>query len=543
MMFSRMHSIVIFIALCMVSTIIVKADEKSFDIVMKPQGDASTSKAALGLVIIGGSQIPTFGYQDIAHGIQVALKDKASVYVAIPALAFDFAALQVETIAPKAVKQLHDAGLPMGAPIFYAGHGIGGAFLSYYVHDKKPVASGMILMGAGLDRKYRDESKIPFPVPTLTLAAELDGLYRVTRVAETYYHLFMKPGVDVVTNLKEFPVIVLRGQSHMQFAKAAPPSNVVKDDLLPEVEDEVARERISQSIGTFIAANLKGRHEDVSALEFAVVSTADVIEPIVNAMEIEGNIHLFDDTIQSSIFTSNFSAIIGAGVRSLDEMKNLKVTVEDNFSTGFAVPPSYPPHGLPSIVKSSDCKDGDCSVTLSTRSQSVFERDPIFMDIGYAPLTAYEIRTKLLSRQAILKAVGYDDADFEVVDAHTNICAEINDASIEFGLSMLSHEARGRFERIGLPLVTAEDAGPFNTGPAFMFFKPLQLNEIKDENGVAYRTEVVAPWLGTADDYTIKKVAGVHYCKILSPARVVEYAMIDGLRAKGGLSSKLLKQK
>lgn len=541
MTFSTMRVIALFLTFCIVLTL-VQADDSSFDIVMKPQGDSSSSKPALGLVIIGGSQIPTFGYQDIAHGIQVAMQDTTSVYVAIPALAFDFAALQVDTIAPKAVKQLHDAGLPMGSPIFYAGHGIGGAFLSYYVHDKKPVASGMILMGAGLDRKYREESKTPFPVPTLTLAAELDGLYRVTRVAETYYHLFMKQGSDVVTNMKKFPVIVLRGQSHMQFAKAAPPSNVVKDDLLPEVEDAVARDNISQSIALFIAANLFGMKDDVSALEFAVISSGDVIEPIVNAMEVEGNVHLFDDSIQSSIFTSNFSAIIGAGVRSLDEVKNLKVSVEDQFSTGFALPPSYPPHGIPSIVTSSDCKTGSCSIKLSTRSQAMFERDPIFMDIGYAPLTAYEIRTKLLSRQVILKALGFDDADFEVLDAHSNICAEINDASIEFGLSMLSHEARERFDRIGLPLVTAEDAGPFNTGPAFMFFNPLQLNEITDERGVAYRTEVVAPWLGTADDYAIKKVAGVHYCKILSPARVVEYAMIDGLRAKGGLSNKVLKQ-
>jgi len=44
-------------------------------------------------------------------------------------------------------------------------------------------------MGAALARKYRNnEYKVNYPVPTLTLSGELDGLFRIFRIAESFYH-------------------------------------------------------------------------------------------------------------------------------------------------------------------------------------------------------------------------------------------------------------------------------------------------------------------------------------------------------------------
>ena len=48
MMFSKMHAISLFITFFIVSTVVQADDDKSFDIVMKPQGDASSSKPAMG---------------------------------------------------------------------------------------------------------------------------------------------------------------------------------------------------------------------------------------------------------------------------------------------------------------------------------------------------------------------------------------------------------------------------------------------------------------------------------------------------------------
>lgn len=62
-----------------------------------------------------------------------------------------------------------------------------------------------------------------YDTPTLTIGGSKDGLMRVTRVAESYWHQ--------VSNIYEtqasmFPVEVLSGVAHYQFAGGVPPSFV-----------------------------------------------------------------------------------------------------------------------------------------------------------------------------------------------------------------------------------------------------------------------------------------------------------------------------
>jgi hypothetical protein len=67
-------------------------------------------------------------------------------------------------------------------------------------------------------------------------------------------------------------------------------------------------------------------------------------------------------------------------------------------------------------------------------------------------------------------------------------------------------------------------------GPCWIWHE-LEFNPSADGNTV----EVNSPQFGTAVDYPMKKVAGFHYCKVLSPARVMEWLYVDGLRAKYSL--------
>jgi len=62
-----------------------------------------------------------------------------------------------------------------------------------YAKGKSSQISGMILTGSVLLRNTRSiqndgTTKFDFDVPTLTLNGELDGLLRISRGAESYWH-------------------------------------------------------------------------------------------------------------------------------------------------------------------------------------------------------------------------------------------------------------------------------------------------------------------------------------------------------------------
>jgi hypothetical protein len=91
-------------------------------------------------------------------------------------------------------------------------------------------------------------------MPTLTIGGTKDGLMRVTRVAESYWHQ--------ITNIDPsqeglFPVDVLEGVSHYQFAGGEPPSFVQKNDLKGDVSDADARNMVGESMATFISSMVK----------------------------------------------------------------------------------------------------------------------------------------------------------------------------------------------------------------------------------------------------------------------------------------------
>merc|ERR1719215_2585067 len=98
-------------------------------------------------------------------------------------------------------------------------------------------------MGAYLVRKYYES----YPIPTMALGGELDGLTRCTRFAEGYYHQIVhaaNPSSAVAT----FPVIVLKGVSHMQFSSGTPPTLVKDRDLKPEVTYAEAHTTIAAAV-------------------------------------------------------------------------------------------------------------------------------------------------------------------------------------------------------------------------------------------------------------------------------------------------------
>jgi len=73
-------------------------------------------------------------------------------------------------------------------------------------------------------------------------------------------------------------------------------------------------------------------------------------------------------------------------------------------------------------------------------------------------------------------------------------------------------------------MVTGDDKGPYNEGPLWIWtFMKYGVNDDKTV------MTVQSPMMRTPTTYPIKSAAGFHYCKVLSPFRVLEHIYTDSL--------------
>mmetsp|Transcript_19877 Transcript_19877/g.14320 ORF Transcript_19877/g.14320 Transcript_19877/m.14320 type:complete len:211 (-) Transcript_19877:723-1355(-) len=171
-----------------------------------------------------------------------------------------------------------------GDNIFMAAHSLGGVMTQWYQEDH-PEILGSVLMGSTLLRSYHNltddgETFFRFPSPVLTLGGTKDGLMRVTRIAEAYYHAVQ----NIESSQKDmFPVVTVEGGSHMSFMSGVPPSAVLKSDLNPEISENDAHKFCAQQMVTFIG-HILGNKSVVSDK-----NTKNFLAPLIEGMEMEGS--------------------------------------------------------------------------------------------------------------------------------------------------------------------------------------------------------------------------------------------------------------
>jgi len=148
--------------------------------------------------------------------------------------------------------------------------------------------------------------------------------------------------------------------------------------------------------------------------------------------------------------------------------------------------------------------------------------------------SASEIGTKMRSRQCIQIDVFGDDSIPFSVDSG-NMCADINQNTIDETLKTLPSKVVQRYQKYGKKYVTGKDIEK-GSGPTFLL-SGLQFNDKGDT------VEVASPVLATEKGYwekhfhiprpsAIPDPGCFHYCKLLSPARVAEWVYVDSLRGR-----------
>lgn len=494
------------------------------DVIIKP---TKPGPVEIALVMIQGAQIPAARYTPLAQAIQATAH--FPVWVGIP----DFALNTPEPLVigsgiGRVVKAMQDAGMNKTAKLFFTGHSLGGIILQDYLNSTPSGAMGQVLMGAFLQRKYRNTS---FTVPTMTIGGELDGLCHVTRIMEEYYHRVLH-AADREMALKNFPVAVVRGLSHLQFASGEPPELVKLRDLKPEISFDQAHKEVGLLVSAFISLKMG----DSSALEYigrVVADTGVLMKPLITAYELEGSYHFISPCYQGLKGACTLGCPWSQHAQQvMGGLPAGKVNDTDVFHPVYQINPVHLPHVLNTVNCSTP--SSYCVVNMTTVSQNVYEEFDKLIDAGFVPTSASEIRVKLKSRQVVMVSGGYKNVDFNKTDG-TSICKDINQEAYTWALQNSNVTTRARFMKYGVPMVMGEDKGPYNVGPIWIW-DPLSYTKTKSSSGEDV-IEVRSVMMRTPMDYTIKAAAGMHYCKLLSPARAMEWMYVDGLREHYGINN------
>ena len=263
--------------------------------------EPSAEGEPLAVVWIQGANYNAGQYTQIAQQFQLeAAKAGYKAWIGIPDFVFSTPnPKQIGSHIESTMDKITSNGFT-GDNWFMAAHSLGGVMTQDWLHkdSKKDTFKGQILMSSVLlrDRRSIDKDEgttvYDYTMPTLTIGGSKDGLMRVSRVAESYWHQVSNISPDQASM---FPVEVLEGVAHYQFAGGVPPSFVQKNDLAGDVSDEDARAMVGATMTSFIDDIIK------NGSSLSSTSSGDFFAPFLEAMHQEGSSVMKDPCYQSDI--------------------------------------------------------------------------------------------------------------------------------------------------------------------------------------------------------------------------------------------------
>mmetsp|Transcript_60379 Transcript_60379/g.127926 ORF Transcript_60379/g.127926 Transcript_60379/m.127926 type:complete len:576 (-) Transcript_60379:387-2114(-) len=508
-------------------------------------------------ICIPGAQIDKDAYRPLADAVQTEMS--SPLWVAIIGTYFMPTAVPPELGAriDGALKEMEKQGLDLASvKLFYGGHSLGSVFIQDHLashHGSSgPMGGtvsvlGQVLMGGFLQRKYTYPS-FSYPVTTLTLGGELDGLARCTRLAEAFYQAKGRES--------DFPVEIVHGMNHMQFASGKPPLLVQARDLLPEISEETAHGSVAKLIAPYFQRLAAGSEASGKTAPGGVSkASVDFFAPIIEAYELEGS---RDFNAPEQIGGPGAKSCIKGGCPSksawapeaqkiISAVEGWDLNVTNEYVDCKSTPLSGAEFHLPVITNNTATK----TISITTYSQaswddampSWFQWKEIFdtFDTGFVATSAEELATKLASRQcSLILGAGRSNVSFSEDDP--DFCAMTNEKAYQWALATAGKATQARFQKYGQKYTFGKDIQKAG-GPLFLNAR-LQFKEVPSTDGSGDAViEVSAPAQKTEMDYWQKHFhiprpsfipdpGCFHYCKLLSPARALEWIYVDSLRAK-----------
>ena len=351
----------------------------------------------------------------------------------------------------------------------------------------------MILMGGTLPQ---EKALKDFPVPVLTLAAELDGITRITRMAEEYEKLTDDKLWAFFLGLYETPVIYIDGASHGQFASGKMPPYITNGDLEPKETVDVVHTMIGQHVSDFLTANFGSDETEIDAalgdLSFAFFKSMKKFQPFLDVRDLETD---EEESLWTVLAQEYFAGEYSDQVGIYNEVLG---------NPGFFMKE-------PSV----SVTDGKAIVGTASLIDNVEKSNVIHV---HSPRESpYEINMKLVSKESIAKALGKTDSSLK---SEPNTCKTLNQLALVVALTLSDADAHERYLERGRPIIFEEDNVPW----ANFLWAPTPLEMWEEKDGLHVRSVAMVTHTSSWRN------PGVHYCKVLPPYRAMEWVNVDSLR-------------
>jgi len=410
-----------------------------------------------------------------------------------------------------AIKELEGTGMPKGAPAYFTGHSMGGGAPMDEQNDlfDEGKIQGVIFQASYINRKFWPPftSELTFKPPTLSVGAELNfGAARITRLAEAAYR--QRKMID------RHPVVVVEGMNHMQYA-----SGFEKADLKPEVSDAQAQQAVARVSVDWIAKKM-GKSSG-AYLSSEIRRTNVLLAPIITAFELEGARNF---NVPNQADTPNYDCYKGvcedgsqwtneaqAFILGDEVIKSGKVQLQNNFAD--LNPWSFGDREPRKPILNVNGKgEGDVqSYVMSPYSDKTFKLD------AKVPISSVELMGKFISRQNAMQSVFG-----KTVGQDSDLCKDLNQKAYDYAISAASSKSRSRFLQHGQPMSFGSTVYK-GIGPQWVS----TTLEMKDQTSSMLVTSA-----GLFTEPGPRAIDGNHYCKLLSPARAMEWVYVDGLKQK-----------
>lgn len=534
----------------------------SAEIILPPLSPATSSTPSVAIVLVGRADTQPSSYTDLVQAIQEYSRDAAAITFVLRS---DLNGVEDTLARVRASFNVTD--------VFFMGHSMadGGILTQSYVNSTN--ARGLIFLAAFLQRTFRPDvteclakasvqpkrslrcplgcladgahdcfgpNTVAFPVPVLSVSGDLDGVVRITRIAEAFYTQ------KALTNRSQDYFAVVRGMNHAVVFNGSniPPIVLARDLPSSRAVGEVIDD-ISAAVKAFVLATAVGDVKSLEHLAEAEAAAEVLLDPIIDAfVNQEGN--WFFTGADDEHGHSNWAS--GAQHRLCDPLPDGVTWLDTNSTNEFRlmsdeekIPPYFRLKHRANITVTQT--DGGMAVSSDTIAQLRFIKVSIteaqaglngwaiikeeklnvltqLMDDGSEPVSAIEIATKMASRQLMFNRTGTDSPP--TLDDGDR-CRDINVAAMNWAISRTPSDILQRYKQSGKQLVMVSDKRPSIPAGPFWIWSYMEYTDKGEFVEVAsYET-----FFGLdSNPYG----AGTHYCKLLSPARAIEWIYVDSLR-------------